>query len=142
MISALAWADVLLTSAAEIFAELLGRSFYDWAVLKPGDFLQRERAAGRLFLQRERAAGRLGVNVPEQEGRQLSRLAPVARGSVRGFLQPRDDDVARDEATLSGLGPLPLDILILGAFDVENRGAQAGIAGCWGHAETPALATL
>jgi hypothetical protein len=131
LISALAWADVLLTSTAEIFAELLGRSFYDWAVLKPGDFLQRERAAGRL-----------GVNVPEQEGRQLSRLAPVARGSVRGFLQPRDDDVARDEATLSGLGPLPLDILILGAFDVENRGAQAGIAGCWGHAETPALATL
>lgn len=33
------------------FAELLGHSFYDLTVLKPADFLQRERAAGRLTLE-------------------------------------------------------------------------------------------
>jgi predicted nucleic acid-binding protein len=48
LFSALAWADVLLTLDRGDFADLLGRTFYDLAVLKPGDFLQRERAAGRL----------------------------------------------------------------------------------------------
>jgi predicted nucleic acid-binding protein len=48
LFSALAWADVLLTLDRGDFGELLGRTFYDLAVLKPGDFLQRERAAGRL----------------------------------------------------------------------------------------------
>ena len=48
LFSALAWADVLLTLDRGDFAELLGRSFYDLTVLKPGDFLQKERAAGRL----------------------------------------------------------------------------------------------
>jgi predicted nucleic acid-binding protein len=48
LFSALAWADVLLTLDRGDFAELLGHSFYDLAVLTPGDFLQRERAAGRL----------------------------------------------------------------------------------------------
>lgn len=50
LFSALAWADVLLTLDRGDFAELLGRSFYDLAVLKPGNFLQRERAAGRLSI--------------------------------------------------------------------------------------------
>jgi hypothetical protein len=48
LFSALAWADILLTLDHGDFADLLGRTFYDLAVLKPGDFLQRERAAGRL----------------------------------------------------------------------------------------------
>ena len=48
LFSALAWADVLLTLDRADFADLLGRTFYDLAILKPGDFLQRERAAGRL----------------------------------------------------------------------------------------------
>jgi predicted nucleic acid-binding protein len=48
LFSALAWADVLLTLDRGDFAALLGQTFYDLAVLKPGDFLQRERAAGRL----------------------------------------------------------------------------------------------
>lgn len=48
LFSALAWADVLLTLDQGDFAQLLGRTFYDLPVLKPGDFLQRERSAGRL----------------------------------------------------------------------------------------------
>jgi predicted nucleic acid-binding protein len=48
LFSALAWADVLLTLDRGDFGGLLGRSFYELLVLKPGDFLQRERAAGRL----------------------------------------------------------------------------------------------
>ena len=46
--SALAWADVLLTRDTGDFRELLGGSFYELVVLTPGDFLQRERRAGRL----------------------------------------------------------------------------------------------
>jgi predicted nucleic acid-binding protein len=45
---ALAWADVLLTLDHGDFATLLGTSFYDLPVLKPGAFLERERAAGQL----------------------------------------------------------------------------------------------
>jgi predicted nucleic acid-binding protein len=48
LFSALAWADVLLTLDRNDFAELLGSEFYGLAVLKPGSFLERERAAGRL----------------------------------------------------------------------------------------------
>ena len=48
LFGALAWADVLLTLDREHFGDLLGRTFYDMPILKPGDFLERERAAGRL----------------------------------------------------------------------------------------------
>jgi hypothetical protein len=48
LFSALAWADVLLTLDRADFAELLGQSFYELMVLRPGIFLQREREAGRL----------------------------------------------------------------------------------------------
>jgi predicted nucleic acid-binding protein len=50
LFSALAWADVLLTLDHNDFAALLGTEFYGLAVLKPGTFLERERAAGRLVL--------------------------------------------------------------------------------------------
>jgi len=46
---ALAWAEVLVTLARGDFASLLGTSFDGLLVLKPGDFLKRERAAGRLI---------------------------------------------------------------------------------------------
>ncbi len=48
LFTAAAWADVLLTLDRRDFTDLLGTSFYGLAILKPGDFLQRERAAGRL----------------------------------------------------------------------------------------------
>ena len=48
LFSALAWADVLLTRDTGDFGGMLGRSFYELLVLTPGNFLQRERAAGRL----------------------------------------------------------------------------------------------
>lgn len=48
LFSALAWADVLLTRDTGDFSELLGGPFYELLVLTPGDFLQRERRAGRL----------------------------------------------------------------------------------------------
>jgi len=48
LFTAAAWADVLLTLDRRDFANLLGTSFYGLAILKPGEFLQRERAAGRL----------------------------------------------------------------------------------------------
>jgi predicted nucleic acid-binding protein len=47
LFGAVAWADVLLTLDRGDFATLLGGSFYGLLVLKPGDFLKRERAAGR-----------------------------------------------------------------------------------------------
>jgi len=49
LFTAAAWADVLLTLDRRDFADLLGTSFYGLAILKPGDFLQRERTAGRLI---------------------------------------------------------------------------------------------
>ena len=49
LFTASAWAEVLLTLDRRDFADLLGTSFYGLAILKPGDFLQRERAAGRLL---------------------------------------------------------------------------------------------
>ena len=48
LFNALAWADVLLTRDTGDFGEILGGSFYELQVLTPGDFLQRERLAGRL----------------------------------------------------------------------------------------------
>jgi len=48
LFTAAAWAEVLLTLDRHDFADLLGTSFYGLAILKPGVFLQRERAAGRL----------------------------------------------------------------------------------------------
>ncbi len=48
LFSALAWADVLLTLDRGDFSDLLGQSFYELRVLRPGIFLQREREAGRL----------------------------------------------------------------------------------------------
>lgn len=48
LFGALAWADVLLTLDRDDFGQLLGRLFYGMPVLRPGAFLERERAAGRL----------------------------------------------------------------------------------------------
>lgn len=48
LFSALAWADVLLTHDTGDFGELLNKTFYGMPVLKPGMFLETERAAGRL----------------------------------------------------------------------------------------------
>ena len=48
LFSALAWADALITLDRGDFATLLGTSFYGLAVLRPGHWLERERAAGRL----------------------------------------------------------------------------------------------
>ena len=48
LFSALAWADVLLTLDHGDFAALMGRGFYDLAIMRPGIFLARERAAGRI----------------------------------------------------------------------------------------------
>ena len=48
LFSALAWADVLLTLDRGDFSKLLGTFFYGMQVLRPGQWLERERAAGRL----------------------------------------------------------------------------------------------
>ena|SRR5687767_150532 len=48
LFSALAWADVLLTLDRADFGSLIGSSFYNLSILKPGMFLDRERAAGTL----------------------------------------------------------------------------------------------
>ncbi len=48
LFSALAWADVLLTLDRDDFGSLMGSRFYGLDVLRPGDFLVRERDAGRL----------------------------------------------------------------------------------------------
>jgi hypothetical protein len=48
LFSALAWADVLLTLDRGDFENLLGNEFYGLPILTPGNFLLRERAAGRL----------------------------------------------------------------------------------------------
>jgi len=48
LFTASAWAEVLVTLDRHDFTDLLGTSFYGLAILKPGDFLQRERTAGRL----------------------------------------------------------------------------------------------
>jgi len=48
LFSALAWADVLLTLDKADFSDVLGGTFYGLRVELPYDFLERERAAGRL----------------------------------------------------------------------------------------------
>jgi len=48
LFSALAWADVLLTLDRRDFGEMLNQPFYGLPILKPGSFLEQERAAGRL----------------------------------------------------------------------------------------------
>lgn len=48
LFTALAWADVLLTLDKSDFADVLGGTFYGLRVLLPYEFLQHERAAGRL----------------------------------------------------------------------------------------------
>ena len=48
LFSAWAWSDVLLTLDRRDFNDLLGGTFYGLSILKPGDFLERERRRGRL----------------------------------------------------------------------------------------------
>ena len=48
LFSAAAWAEALLTLDRGDFAPVMGTGFYGLDVLTPGDFLERERAAGRL----------------------------------------------------------------------------------------------
>ena len=48
LFTAAATADVLLTLDRADFGSVLGVGFYGLPVMKPGDFLRRERAAGRL----------------------------------------------------------------------------------------------
>ncbi len=48
LFTASAFADVLLTLDAGDFGSLMRAGFYGLAVMTPGDFLRRERAAGRL----------------------------------------------------------------------------------------------
>jgi hypothetical protein len=50
LLSALAWADVLLTLDRADFMDLLGQQFYDLRLRTPGMFLAEERAAGRASL--------------------------------------------------------------------------------------------
>lgn len=47
-LSAAATADVLLTLDRADFGGVMAAGFYGLPVMKPGDFLRRERAAGRL----------------------------------------------------------------------------------------------
>ncbi|MGO8699297.1 MAG: hypothetical protein ACLQVY_16445 [Limisphaerales bacterium] len=49
LFSALAWADILLTLDHGDFGGLMDKPFYGLLVLKPGVFLEHERAAGRLL---------------------------------------------------------------------------------------------
>ena len=48
LFSAFAYADVLLTLDQHDFGSLMDRTFYGLPVLRPGAFLERESAAGRL----------------------------------------------------------------------------------------------
>lgn len=48
LFSALAWGDVLLTLDEGDFGGFMDRPFYGLLVLRPGAFLERERAAGRI----------------------------------------------------------------------------------------------
>jgi predicted nucleic acid-binding protein len=49
LITALAWADVLLTLDREDFIKVLGTSCYGMPILLPAEFLIRERKLGRLI---------------------------------------------------------------------------------------------
>ena len=48
LFGALAWAQVLPTLDRADFGPLLGQTFYGLLILRPGTFLERERAEGRL----------------------------------------------------------------------------------------------
>ena len=48
LFTAAAWAEVLLTLDRGDFGVVMGTGFYGLDVLMPGDFLERERAAGRM----------------------------------------------------------------------------------------------
>jgi len=48
LFTALAWSTVLLTLDKADFADVLGGQFYGLEVLLPYQFLERERAVGRL----------------------------------------------------------------------------------------------
>jgi len=48
LITALAWADVLLTLDRKDFIKVLGSSYYGLPILLPSEFLIRERKQGRL----------------------------------------------------------------------------------------------
>ena len=48
LFSALAWADILLTLDKDDFGRFMDKPFYGLLVFRPGVFLRRERAAGRL----------------------------------------------------------------------------------------------
>jgi predicted nucleic acid-binding protein len=48
LFTAAAWAQVLLTLDQGDFGAVMGGRFYGLDVLRPGDFLERERSAGRL----------------------------------------------------------------------------------------------
>ena len=48
LFTATAWAELLLTHDRGDFGAVMGTGFYGLDVLMPGDFLERERAAGRL----------------------------------------------------------------------------------------------
>jgi len=48
LFSALAWADILLTLDENDFGPFMDNPFYGLLVFRPGVFLERERAAGRL----------------------------------------------------------------------------------------------
>ena len=51
LFTAAATADVLLTLDRADFGPVMAAGFYGLPVLRPGDFLRRERAAGRLRMQ-------------------------------------------------------------------------------------------
>jgi hypothetical protein len=48
LVSALAWADILLTLDRADFINLLGSACYGMPIMLPSEFLSRERAAGRI----------------------------------------------------------------------------------------------
>ena len=48
LVTALAWADVLLTLDRADFMNLLGSACYGMPIMLPSEFLARERAAGRI----------------------------------------------------------------------------------------------
>ena len=48
LFTAAAWSDVLLTLDRADFGQLLGAQFYGLPILRPGEFLEGERSAGRL----------------------------------------------------------------------------------------------
>lgn len=48
LFTALAYADVLLTLDRADFGPLMGIGFYGLQIMKPGEFLRRERAVGRI----------------------------------------------------------------------------------------------